>query len=156
MFIGTGWDIHRHTNTKSLKLGGVSFDEDGFEGHSDGDILLHALIDSILGATSNKDIGHYFPSNEKTPKNISSVEMLDSILHEINFSKFKINNIDITIISQKVNVSSKRDEIEESIAKLLGINKANINVKGKSVDHLGLIGNTEASAALVSILLTNA
>src|SRR6056300_1630834 len=141
MFIGTGWDIHRHTNTKSLKLGGLSFDEDGFEGHSDGDILLHALIDAILGATSNKDIGYYFPSNEKTPKNIS---------------KFKINNIDITIISQKVNVSSKRDEIEESIAKLLGIDKSNITVKGKSVDHLGLIGNNEASAALVSILLTNA
>lgn len=156
MFIGTGWDIHRHTNTKSLKLGGVSFDEDGFEGHSDGDILLHALIDAILGATSNKDIGYYFPSDEKTPKNISSVEMLESILHEINFSQFKINNIDITIISQKVNVSSKRDQIEESIAKLLGINKSNINVKGKSVDHLGLIGNNEASAALVSILLTNA
>jgi 2-C-methyl-D-erythritol 2,4-cyclodiphosphate synthase len=114
------------------------------------------LIDAILGATSNKDIGYYFPSDEKTPKNISSVEMLDSILHEINFSQFKINNIDITIISQKVNVSSKRDEIEESIAKLVGINKSNINVKGKSVDHLGLIGNNEASAALVSILLTNA
>ena len=81
MFIGTGWDIHRHTNTKSLKLGGVSFDEDGFEGHSDGDILLHALIDAILGATSNKDIGYYFPSDEKTPKNISSVEMPVSYTH---------------------------------------------------------------------------
>ena len=108
MFIGTGWDIHKHTNSKPLTLGGVVFDEDGFEAHSDGDILLHALIDSILGATANKDIGHYFPSNEKTPQNISSSEMLKVILEEINFTRFKINNIDMTIISQKINISSKR------------------------------------------------
>ncbi|MDB3981451.1 2-C-methyl-D-erythritol 2,4-cyclodiphosphate synthase, partial [Acidimicrobiia bacterium] len=78
MFIGTGWDIHKHSNSEPLTLGGVVFDEDGFEAHSDGDILLHALIDAILGATSNKDIGHYFPSNEKTPSNIASTEMLKS------------------------------------------------------------------------------
>ena len=156
MFIGTGWDIHRHTNTKSLKLGGVSFDEDGFEGHSDGDILLHALIDAILGATSNKDIGHYFPSNELTPENISSMEMLQTILKKINFSRYKINNIDITIVSQKINISSKRDAIEKNVAKLLETEETKVNVKGKSVDHLGLIGSNEASAALVSILLSNA
>jgi len=134
----------------------VVFDEDGFEAHSDGDILLHALIDAILGATSNKDIGHYFPSNEKTPSNIASTEMLKSILEEINFSKFKINNIDMTIISQKINISSKSEVIEENISKLLSFDKNKINLKGKSVDKLGIIGNREASAAFVSISLTNA
>jgi 2-C-methyl-D-erythritol 4-phosphate cytidylyltransferase/2-C-methyl-D-erythritol 2,4-cyclodiphosphate synthase len=156
MFIGTGWDIHKHTNTKRLTLGGVVFDEDGFEAHSDGDILLHALIDSILGATANKDIGHYFPSNEKTPQNISSSEMLKVILEEINFTRFKINNIDMTIISQKINISSKRGIVEDNISKLLSIEKTKINLKGKSVDKIGIIGNNEASAALVSILLVNA
>ena len=97
MLIGTGWDIHKHSDLKPLTLGGVVFDEVGFEAHSDGDILLHALIDAILGATANKDIGHYFPSNETTPENISSFEMLETILKKINFSKFKINNIDMTI-----------------------------------------------------------
>ena len=156
MFIGTGWAIHKHSNSKPLTLGGVAFDEDGFEAHSDGDILLHALIDAILGATSNKDIGHYFPSNEKTPLNISSTEMLKSILEEINFSIFKINNIDMTIISQKINISSKSKVIEENISKLLSFDKNRINLKGKSVDKLGIIGNNEASAAFVSISLTDA
>tara|TARA_B100000902_G_scaffold1379_1_gene1785 strand:- start:906 stop:1376 length:471 start_codon:yes stop_codon:yes gene_type:complete len=156
MFIGTGWDIHKHTNSSTLKLGGLSFDEDGFEAHSDGDILLHALIDALLGATSNKDIGHYFPSNEKTPQNISSVVMLERILDEINFSTFKINNIDITIISQKINISSKRNVIQDSIAELLGIESKSVNIKGKSVDGLGIIGNNEASAALVSVSLSDA
>jgi 2-C-methyl-D-erythritol 4-phosphate cytidylyltransferase/2-C-methyl-D-erythritol 2,4-cyclodiphosphate synthase len=156
MFIGTGWDIHKHSNSKPLTLGGVFFDEDGFEAHSDGDILLHALIDSILGATANKDIGHYFPSNEKTPQNISSSEMLKVILEEINFTRFKINNIDMTIISQKINISSKRGIVEDNISKLLSIEKTKINLKGKSVDKIGIIGNNEASAALVSILLVNA
>jgi 2-C-methyl-D-erythritol 4-phosphate cytidylyltransferase/2-C-methyl-D-erythritol 2,4-cyclodiphosphate synthase len=156
MFIGTGWDIHKHSNSKPLTLGGVVFDEDGFEAHSDGDILLHALIDSILGATANKDIGHYFPSNEKTPQNISSSEMLKVILEEINFTRFKINNIDMTIISQKINISSKRGIVEDNISKLLSIEKTKINLKGKSVDKIGIIGNNEASAALVSILLVNA
>ena len=156
MFIGTGWDIHKHSNSKPLTLGGVVFDEDGFEAHSDGDILLHALIDSILGATANKDIGHYFPSNEKTPQNISSSEMLKVILEEINFTRFKINNIDMTVISQKINISPKRGIVEDNISKLLSIEKTKINLKGKSVDKLGIIGNNEASAALVSILLVNA
>ena len=74
MFIGTGWDIHRHTNTKSLKLGGLSFDEDGFEGHSDGDVIIHAIIDSILGATRKKDIGTLFPDNKKKFKKVWKVD----------------------------------------------------------------------------------
>ena len=156
MLIGTGWDIHKHSDSKPLTLGGVVFDEVGFEAHSDGDILLYALIDAILGATANKDIGHYFPSNNKTPKNIASFEMLEIVLKEINFSKFKINNIDMTIISQRINISSKRSLIEENISKLLNFNTTNINLKGKSVDNLGIIGNNEASAALVSISLKHA
>ena len=98
MFIGTGWDIHKHSKSKPLTLGGVVFDEDGFEAHSDGDILLHALIDAILGATGNKDIGHYFPSNKNTPDNMPSFEMLKEILEQINFSRFAINNIDMTCL----------------------------------------------------------
>ena len=82
--------------------------------------------------------------------------MLETILKKINFSKFQINNIDMTIISQKINVSSKRDLIEENISKLLDFDKTSINLKGKSVDNLGIIGNNEASAAFVSISLNHA
>jgi 2-C-methyl-D-erythritol 4-phosphate cytidylyltransferase/2-C-methyl-D-erythritol 2,4-cyclodiphosphate synthase len=156
MFIGTGWDIHKHSNSRPLTLGGVVFDEEGFEAHSDGDILLHALIDAILGATGNKDIGHYFPSNEKTPDDMASFDMLREILEEIDFSRFVINDIDMTIISQKINISTKREVIEDNISKLLSLDENKINLKGKSTDKLGIIGKNEASAALVSISLSNA
>ena len=102
MFIGTGWDIHKHSKSKPLTLGGVVFDEDGFEAHSDGDILLHALIDAILGATGNKDIGHYFPSNQNTPDNMPSFEMLKEILEEINFSRFAISTILLSFRSSEI------------------------------------------------------
>ena len=85
-----------------------------------------------------------------------SFEMLKEILEQINFSRFAINNIDITIISQKINISSKREVIEVNISKLLSLDENKINLKGKSVDKLGIIGNNEASAAFVSISLSNA
>jgi 2-C-methyl-D-erythritol 4-phosphate cytidylyltransferase/2-C-methyl-D-erythritol 2,4-cyclodiphosphate synthase len=85
-----------------------------------------------------------------------SFEMLKEILEQINFSRFAINNIDMTIISQKINISSKREVIEINISKLLSLDENKINLKGKSVDKLGIIGNNEASAAFVSISLSNA
>ena len=85
-----------------------------------------------------------------------SFEMLKEILEQINFSRFAINNIDMTIISQKINISSKREVIEVNISKLLSLDENKINLKGKSVDKLGIIGNNEASAAFVSISLSNA
>ena len=75
MLIGHGWDLHQHSENKTLKLGGVNFHEEGFEGYSDGDIVLHALCDALLGATGKKDLGHYFPSDESTPKDISSTDI---------------------------------------------------------------------------------
>ena len=81
MLIGHGWDLHQHSENKNLNLGGVNFEEEGFEGHSDGDILLHALCDALLGATGKKDLGHYFPSNESTPKDIPSIDIFSEILN---------------------------------------------------------------------------
>merc|ERR1712146_873819 len=102
--IGHGWDLHQHSDSKTLILGGVNFDEQGFEGHSDGDILLHALCDALLGATGNKDLGHYFLSNEVTPKDIPSTDILSEILNVVEYEKFSLTNVDITIITQKFNV----------------------------------------------------
>ena len=113
--------------------------------------------DRITSAPNGDTRGcNYFPSNQDTPDNIPSFEMLKEILEEINFSRFAINNIDMTIISQKINISSKREVIEVNISKLLSLDENKINLKGKSVDKLGIIGNKEASAALVSISLSNA
>ena len=156
MLIGHGWDLHQHSDSKNLILGGVNFAEDGFEGHSDGDILLHALCDALLGATGKKDLGHYFPSDESTPKNIPSTKILSKILLVIEYEKFNLINVDITIITQKFNVQEKEKKIKENLSKQLGVPLEIINVKGKSSDDYGIIGDQKASLAIVSLLLDNA
>ena len=156
MLIGHGWDLHQHSDSKNLILGGVNFEEEGFEGHSDGDILLHALCDALLGATGKKDLGHYFPSDESTPKDIPSTKILSEILKVIEYEKFNLINVDITIITQKFNVQEKEKKIIENLSKLLGVPLEIINVKGKSADDYGIIGNQKASLAIVSLLLDNA
>ena len=156
MLIGHGWDLHQHSENRKLILGGVSFEEDGFEGHSDGDILLHALCDALLGATGKKDLGHYFPSNESTPKDISSTKILSEILSVIEYDKFILTNVDITIISEKFNVQEKAEKIQKNLSKLLQVPIEKINIKGKSSDEYGIIGDQKASLAIVSLLLDDA
>ena len=156
MLIGHGWDLHQHSENRKLTLGGVSFDEDGFEGHSDGDILLHALCDALLGATGEKDLGYYFPSNESTPKDISSIKILSEILSVIEYDKFILTNLDVTIISEKFNVQDKAEKIQKNLSKLLEVPIEKINIKGKSSDEYGIIGDQKASLAIVSLLLDDA
>ena len=156
MLIGHGWDLHQHSENKTLNLGGVNFDEEGFEGHSDGDILLHALCDALLGATGKKDLGHYFPSNESTPKDIPSTDILSEILNVVEYEKFLLSNVDITIITQKFNVQDKAVKIQNNLSKLLKVPVEKINIKGKSSDDYGIIGDQKASLAIVSLLLDDA
>ena len=156
MLIGHGWDLHQHSENKTLNLGGVNFDEEGFEGHSDGDILLHALCDALLGATGKKDLGHYFPSNESTPKDIPSTDILSEILNVVEYEKFILSNVDITIITQKFNVQDKAVKIQNNLSKLLKVPVEKINIKGKSSDDYGIIGDQKASLAIVSLLLDDA
>ena len=153
MLVGNGFDIHKHSNNEKLVLGGISVEGPGFEAHSDGDIILHSLSDALLGSKAKKDLGFYFPSNENTPKNISSVEMLNKVLEIIEYEKVVINNIDITVLSQVINISKISEAIISNLSDLLRIDKQLINVKGKSFDNLGVIGDGLASAciALVSV-----
>ena len=156
MLIGHGWDLHQHSKDEKLILGGVEFDEDGFTGHSDGDILLHALCDGLLGATGKKDLGYYFPSNDSTPKNIPSTEILSEVLNIIGYQNLKLINLDITIVTQKFNVQEKAPKIQENLSNLLNISKDLLNIKGKSSDDYGLIGDEKASLAIVSLLIEDA
>ena len=153
MLVGNGFDIHKHSNDEKLVLGGISVEGPGFEAHSDGDIILHSLSDALLGSKAKKDLGFYFPSDESTPKNISSVEMLNKVLEIIEYDKVLVNNIDITVLSQVINISKISDSIASSIANLLSVDKDLINVKGKSFDNLGVIVEGKASAcfAIVSV-----
>ena len=153
-FCGIGFDIHKLVENKKLYLGGVKIPfHSGLEGHSDGDVILHAIIDSILGAIRKKDIGTYFP-NTKQFKNIRSPKMLKPIMINLNKSNFFINNLDINLICQKPRVSKYRDKIIKSVSKLTGINENQINLKGKTVEKLGLIGKEKAIACETIISIT--
>ncbi len=152
---GIGFDIHRLIKNKKLYLGGTRIPfHSGLKGHSDGDVILHAIIDSILGATQKKDIGTYFPSNKNKFKNIRSPKMLKPVVKNLYKNNFSINNLDINLICQKPNVSKYRNQIIKSISNLMNLDKDKINLKGKTVEKLGLIGKEKAIACEVIITIT--
>ena len=149
-FYGIGFDIHKLIKNKSLYLGGIKIPfHSGLKGHSDGDVIIHSIIDALLGAMSKKDIGTIFPDNKKKFKNIRSPKMLKPIIEILNKNNFYINNIDINLICEKPKVSKYRHKILKSLSNLLEINKDMINLKGKTVEKLGLIGKEKAIACEV-------
>ena len=153
-FFGIGFDIHRLIGKKKLYLGGIKIPfHSGLQGHSDGDVILHAIIDAILGAIQKKDIGTYFP-NSRRFKNIRSPKMLKPIIDNLNRFNFSINNLDINLICEKPKVSKYREKIINSLSNLMNVNKDLINLKGKTVEKLGLIGKEKAIACEVIVSIT--
>ena len=153
-YYGIGFDIHKLIKNKKLFLGGIKIPfHSGLKGHSDGDVILHAIIDAILGATRRKDIGTYFPNTKKF-MNIRSPKMLKPIIENLHKSNFSINNLDINLICEKPKVSKYRNKIINSLSKLVNLDKDQINLKGKTVEKLGLIGKEKAIACevIVSII----
>ena len=149
---GIGFDIHRLVKNKKLYLGGTKIPfHSGLQGHSDGDVILHAIIDAILGAIQKKDIGTYFPSNKNKFKNIRSPKMLKPIIENLYENNFSINNLDINLICQKPKVSTYRNRIINSLSNLMNLERNKINLKGKTVEKLGLIGKEKAIACEVLI-----
>ena len=146
-YYGIGFDVHRLIKNKKLFLGGAKITHhSGLKGHSDGDVILHAIIDGLLGAMRKKDIGFFYPSNKMKYKNIRSPNMLLPILKILDKNGYFINNIDINLICEKPKVSRYRGKIISSLSNLLSINKDQINLKGKTVENLGLIGKEKAIA----------
>ena len=153
-YYGIGFDIHRLIKNKKLYLGGVKIPfHSGLKGHSDGDVILHAIIDAILGATKKSDIGTHFPNTKKF-KNIRSPKMLKPVIDNLNKSNFSINNLDINLICEKPRMSKYRDKIINSISKLVILDKSQINLKGKTVEKIGLIGKEKAIACEVIVSIT--
>ena len=153
-FYGIGFDIHRLIKNKKLYLGGIKIPfHSGLKGHSDGDVILHAIIDALLGSLRKKDIGTLYPSNRNNFKNIRSPKMLSPIISDLEKNNYIINNLDINLICERPKVSKYRNKIINSLSKLMNIDKNIINLKGKTVEKLGLIGKENAIAceAIVSI-----
>ena len=154
-YFGIGFDIHKLIKGKSLYLGGIKIPfHSGLQGHSDGDVILHAITDALLGALRQKDIGTYFPSDKKKFKNIRSPKMLKPIINKLYSKNFFINNVDINLICQKPKVSKHRNKIIKSLSSLLNLDMKFINLKGKTVEKLGLIGKEKAIACEVITSIT--
>ena len=147
--VGHGYDVHQLKDGLSLVIGGerIPF-EKGIVAHSDGDVLLHAIIDAILGATNLGDIGQLFPNDNKW-KNVSGIDMLDITLKHIqkHYPNFKILNIDTTIILEKPKILKFKDSMKKNIADALNIKEQLISIKATTTDKLGFIGNNLGIAA---------
>jgi len=149
-YFGIGFDVHRLIKNKKLYLGGIKIPfHSGLKGHSDGDVILHSIIDALLGAMRKKDIGTFFPDNKNKFKNIRSPKMLEPIIEILYKNNFYINNLDINLICEQPKVSKYRSKIISSLSNLLNLDEDLINLKGKTVEKLGLIGKEKAIACEV-------
>jgi len=155
MYAGIGYDVHRFVESRKLILGGVCFDHPfGLSGHSDADVILHAVGDAILGAASLGDIGELFPDTDDKWKGISSQILLDKIMELVNEKGLLVNNVDIIYIAQEPKISKKKKEMEQRISEILKVDMERVNVKATTTEGLGFIGRSEGAAAQAIATLT--
>ena len=146
---GIGYDVHKLEKGNKLVVGGISIPSNFKSvGHSDGDTLIHAIIDSLLGAASLGDIGNYFPSEDEKWKDCSSDNFLKDIVQELKINNYEIINIDTTIILRKPILNPYIYKIKQKLAPLMGISENQISVKATTTDGLGFVGNSEGWSAL--------
>ncbi|MCF6147481.1 MAG: 2-C-methyl-D-erythritol 2,4-cyclodiphosphate synthase [Candidatus Kuenenia sp.] len=147
MLFGIGYDIHRLVENRKLILGGITFDYHlGLLGHSDADVVIHAICDALLGAAALGDIGEHFPDTDEKWKDVSSSVLLLKVVDLLKEGNFKINNIDVVILAQKPKIGLRKHEIKNNIAKLLHLEVNRVNIKATTMEGVGAIGRGEAIA----------
>lgn len=153
--IGLGYDLHRLVEGRKLLLGGVELPfEKGEDGHSDGDVLFHAITDAVLGASGLGDIGSYFPPEEAKWKNADSAVLLQTVMKDVKSAGWKIENIDCVVKLEKPKFIPFRKAVIESIAKVLEVEENQVFVKAKTGEKLGEIGNSQAVEVWANCLLS--
>ena len=154
MRIGHGYDVHRLVECRDLILGGVTIPyEKGLLGHSDADVLLHAVMDALLGAAGMGDIGKLFPDTDMAYKGISSMVLLKSVSEKIREAGFVVGNIDVTMIAQRPKLKDYIPQMVENIASVLEIEPSRVNVKATTEEHLGFTGDGSGMACHAVCLL---
>ncbi|MBF0302765.1 MAG: 2-C-methyl-D-erythritol 2,4-cyclodiphosphate synthase [Desulfamplus sp.] len=153
--IGSGYDVHRLVSERSLIIGGIliPFDK-GLQGHSDADVLLHAICDALLGAAGLGDIGRHFPDYDPAYKNISSMILLKQCANMVEERGYSIVNIDCTIIAQAPKLEQYKKEMEHKIAAAIEISSESVNVKATTTEGLGFEGKGDGIAAHAVVLIT--
>ena len=153
--IGNGFDLHRIKKGKILKLAGLDIKSNyQLVGHSDGDVIIHSLIDAILGTIQKGDIGEYFPSSDKKYKGISSRILINEIINKNKYNMNNIINLDMTIICQHIKLSKYKNKIRKSVSEILNCDVGKINIKAKTSDNIGIIGKSKAIACWVTLLVS--
>jgi 2-C-methyl-D-erythritol 2,4-cyclodiphosphate synthase len=152
---GIGWDSHKLVAERPLILGGVTFEHThGPLGHSDADVLTHAVIDALLGAAGMDDIGALFPDTDAAYKDADSIALLVDVVDRIRGAGFTINNVDTTVVMERPKLSPKRGAVRAKLAEALGVDTGRVNVKASTGEGLGFVGRGEGVAALAVATLT--
>ncbi len=155
VYVGFGYDVHRLTEDCSLIIGGVAVPYNrGLLGHSDADVLTHAIIDAVIGALGRGDIGQHFPDTDSAYKDISSLKLLESIVEKVVEADFRINNLDSTIVAQRPRFAPYIPAMRKTLSTVLRVDERHANIKAKTTEGLGFCGNEEgiAAYAIVSIV----
>lgn len=153
--VGHGYDVHRFAEERKLILGGVEIPyELGLSGHSDADVLIHALMDAMLGAAGLGDIGKHFPDTDNKYKGISSMILLKKVKELIEEEGYSLSNADITIVAQKPKLAPYIDQIKKNIASVLCSDVSDINVKATTEEHLGFTGRLEGISSHAVVLIS--
>lgn len=154
MRIGTGFDVHAFGPGDAVMLGGVRIPHSrGVVAHSDGDVVLHALCDALLGAAGLGDIGMHFPDSDPMWKGANSRRFIEAALDMLAVRKLRVGNVDITLLAQEPKVSPHRLEIRRSLAQMLGVTENQVNLKATTTEGLGFVGRAEGLAAQAVVLL---
>ena len=152
--IGQGFDVHALVPGRRLLLGGVPIEHaQGLLGHSDADVLLHAIADALLGAAALGDIGRLFPDSEARHRDADSRVLLSEVVQRVRQAGWRVGNIDCVVIAQQPRIAPYVDAMRASIAALLGVEASCVGVKGKSTERLGFVGRGEAVMATAVVLL---
>ena len=154
MRAGIGYDIHRLVKDRKLFLGGVEIPHSkGLLAHSDGDVVIHAICDAILGAIGMGDIGEHFPDKDSRYKNIDSCELLKMTVKKVCEKKFTINNIDVVVIAEEPKIFPFKSRMVEKISGITGMDKDRVNIKATTNEGVGSIGNGDAIASYAIVTL---
>ena len=154
MRIGHGYDAHRFALGERLVLGGVDIPHDkGLAAHSDGDVVLHALADALIGASAGGDIGRHFPDDDPRYENIDSRILLREVVTDIASKGFTVGNADVTILAEEPRLSAHVERMRENIAADLRVDAARVNVKATTTEKMGFVGRAEGIAAHAVVLL---
>jgi 2-C-methyl-D-erythritol 2,4-cyclodiphosphate synthase len=152
--VGQGFDAHRLVAGRPLRLGGIEVPHDrGLEGHSDGDVLLHAVASALLGALGDGDLGTHFPSSDASLEGIASARILADVTARVRARGYEIGNVDATIVAQAPRLAAYLPKMAETLAGVLEVAPDRVNVKVTSSDRLGAVGREEGIAALAVALL---